>query len=166
MARMSVYNVLHNLTRVGVVAAVELGPDRTIYELDHGWHHHFVCRRCGRILDVDCIVGAKPCLQADLEGAEVDEAAVTFRGLCPDCARSRRSTACRTARAGRPVPGSAGEALGDLHPLGGEWSGDGESGVGDVPALGHDEAEVDCGAGDAVGRRRRRPMSTRRPMAR
>jgi Fe2+ or Zn2+ uptake regulation protein len=88
VARMSVYNVLHNLTRVGVVAAVELGPDRTIYELDHGWHHHFVCRRCGRILDVDCIVGAKPCLQPDLEGAEVDEAAVTFRGLCPDCVRS------------------------------------------------------------------------------
>ena len=58
-----------------------------IYELDHGWHHHFICRRCGRILDVPCIVGAKPCLQADLAGAEIDEAAVTFRGLCPQCAR-------------------------------------------------------------------------------
>lgn len=93
VARMSVYNVLHNLSRVGVLAAVELGPDRTIYELDHGWHHHFVCRRCDRIIDVPCIVGAKPCLEpGGLEGAEVDEAAVTFRGLCPECAvASKRS---------------------------------------------------------------------------
>jgi len=88
VARMSVYNVLHNLTRVGLVAAAELGPDRTVYELDQGWHHHFVCRRCGRIMDVACIVGAKPCLGADLEGAVIDEAAVTFRGLCPDCVGS------------------------------------------------------------------------------
>ncbi len=93
VARMSVYNVLHNLTRVGVVAAVELGPDRTIYELDHGWHHHFVCRRCGRIIDVPCIVGAKPCLQADLTGAEIDEAAVTFRGLCPACVNRSKTRA-------------------------------------------------------------------------
>ncbi len=92
VARMSVYNVLHNLTRVGVIAAVEIGPDRTIYELDHGWHHHFVCRRCQRILDVACIVGAKPCLEADLEGAEIDEAAVTFRGLCPECAAAAKKT--------------------------------------------------------------------------
>ncbi len=91
VARMSVYNVLHNLSRVGVVAAAELGPDRTVYELDHEWHHHFVCRRCGRIMDVECIVGAKPCLQADLEGADIEEAAVTFRGLCPDCAATSSS---------------------------------------------------------------------------
>lgn len=92
VARMSVYNVLHNLTRVGVIAAVELGPDRTIYELDHGWHHHFICRRCQRILDVPCIVGAKPCLDAELEGAEIDEAAVTFRGLCPQCAAAAKKS--------------------------------------------------------------------------
>ncbi|MDQ6696130.1 MAG: transcriptional repressor [Actinomycetota bacterium] len=98
VARMSVYNVLHNLTRVGVIAAVELGPDRTIYELDHGWHHHFVCRRCDRILDVACIVGAKPCLDAGLQGAEIDEAAVTFRGLCPDCATAAKKER-RPARA-------------------------------------------------------------------
>lgn len=95
VARMSVYNVLHNLTRVGVVTAVELGPDRTIYELDHGWHHHFICRRCQRILDVPCIVGAKPCLDAELEGAEIDEAAVTFRGLCPQCAAATKKTRSR-----------------------------------------------------------------------
>jgi Fur family ferric uptake transcriptional regulator len=86
VARMSVYNVLSNLTRVGVLSAAEVGPGRTVYESGHGWHHHFVCRDCGRVIDVPCVVGAKPCLDTDLPGVEIEEAAVLFRGRCAACA--------------------------------------------------------------------------------
>ena len=49
-------------------------------------HHHVVCRRCGAVEDIDCVVGAAPCLQAsDTGGFVLDEAEITFRGLCPDC---------------------------------------------------------------------------------
>jgi len=49
-------------------------------------HHHLVCRACGRTTDVDCVVGARPCLTpSDDAGYEVDEAEVLFWGLCPDC---------------------------------------------------------------------------------
>ena len=38
-------------------------------------HHHLICRRCGQVVDVDCAVGAAPCLTpADDEGYEIDEA--------------------------------------------------------------------------------------------
>jgi Fur family ferric uptake transcriptional regulator len=49
-------------------------------------HHHLVCRSCGAISDVDCTVGAAPCLTAgDDHGYAIDEAEVIFWGLCPGC---------------------------------------------------------------------------------
>jgi len=49
-------------------------------------HHHLVCRSCGLTVDVDCITGAAPCLDAPgSEGFAVDEAEVTFWGRCPTC---------------------------------------------------------------------------------
>lgn len=52
--------------------------------LDH--RHHLVCRRCGRIVDVDCAAGPAPCLEpAARLGYAIDEAEVTFWGLCASC---------------------------------------------------------------------------------
>jgi len=49
-------------------------------------HHHVICRGCGRVADVDCAVGAAPCLVAgDAMGFEIDEAEVIYWGRCPDC---------------------------------------------------------------------------------
>ncbi|MFD9220199.1 transcriptional repressor [Streptomyces sp. NPDC060064] len=37
------------------------------YEIEqHDNHHHFVCRRCGAIRDVECTVGAAPCMEPQL----------------------------------------------------------------------------------------------------
>ena len=49
-------------------------------------HHHLVCRRCGAVEDVDCGVGHAPCLEpAARLGYVIDEAEVTFWGLCRNC---------------------------------------------------------------------------------
>jgi Fur family ferric uptake transcriptional regulator len=49
-------------------------------------HHHMVCRACGLTVDVDCSVGAAPCLDpGDHHGFALDEAEVTYWGLCPSC---------------------------------------------------------------------------------
>jgi Fe2+ or Zn2+ uptake regulation protein len=85
LPRASVYNVLNDLVRSGVVMLADAGPGRALYEVAAQWHHHFVCRKCGAILDMPCAVGSKPCLDAELEGAQIDEAQVIFRGLCPAC---------------------------------------------------------------------------------
>jgi len=48
--------------------------------------HHIVCRACGAVADVDCVVGHAPCLERATEaGFAIDKAEVTFRGLCPRC---------------------------------------------------------------------------------
>ena len=55
-------------------------------------HHHLICRVCGTVVDVDCAVGAAPCLTAaDDMGYDIDEAEVAYWGRCPDCIGSTDS---------------------------------------------------------------------------
>jgi Fur family ferric uptake transcriptional regulator len=81
-----VYNALDALRTAGLVMAADAGPGRTLYEADTGWHHHFVCRECGAVVDVPCVEGEKPCIDAGVPGLEVDEAQIIFRGRCEACA--------------------------------------------------------------------------------
>ena len=90
----AVYDVLSALSRVGLARPFEAAGGPVRYEARVGDnHHHLVCRDCGRIVDVDCVVGSAPCLQpSDAHGFSVDEAEVTFWGTCPDCqTNSQRS---------------------------------------------------------------------------
>jgi Fur family ferric uptake transcriptional regulator len=83
----AVYDVLGALTRAGILRRIEPAGSPARYEPRVGDnHHHVVCRSCGAIADVDCVVGEPPCLSpASAGGFVIDEAEVTFWGLCPDC---------------------------------------------------------------------------------
>jgi Fur family ferric uptake transcriptional regulator len=90
LSRQGLYNVLDDLTRVGLVRRIEPAGSATRYELRVGDnHHHLVCRSCGRVEDVACAVGAAPCLDPSEtpRGFRVDEAEVTWWGLCASCAK-------------------------------------------------------------------------------
>lgn len=89
----AVYDVLRALTAAGLVRRIEPAGSVARYESRVGDnHHHVVCRSCGAIADVDCAVGAAPCLDASADhGFTIDEAEVTFWGLCPECSTARSS---------------------------------------------------------------------------
>lgn len=86
LPRSTLYAVLAVLVDRGLVMIADVGPGRAMFEAAEDWHHHLVCRLCGRIVDVPCLGGDRLCLTPELPGAEVDEAQVIFRGLCPECA--------------------------------------------------------------------------------
>ena len=83
----AVYGVLRALVGGGLARRIEPAGAPALYELRVGDnHHHLVCRDCGAVADVDCVVGAAPCLTpSDTGGFVVDEAEVVFWGLCADC---------------------------------------------------------------------------------
>ena len=83
----AVYDGLHAMTRVGLLRRIEPAGSPARYETRVGDnHHHLVCRSCGETVDVDCAVGAAPCLDlTDDHGFVIDEADVTYWGTCPDC---------------------------------------------------------------------------------
>jgi Fe2+ or Zn2+ uptake regulation protein len=87
----AVYDVLGALSRAGLARRIEPAGSPARFEARAGDnHHHIVCRGCGAITDVDCTVGERPCLSpGDAHGFELDEAEVTFWGLCPACQARR-----------------------------------------------------------------------------
>ena len=93
VSHQAVYDVLRALTAAGLVRRIEPSGSVARYESRVGDnHHHVVCRSCGAIEDVDCAVGDAPCLTAsDGHGFAIDEAEVTYWGLCPTCSTARSS---------------------------------------------------------------------------
>jgi Fur family transcriptional regulator, stress-responsive regulator len=87
ISRQAVYDALGVLTEKGIIRRIQPAGSSARYEGRIGDnHHHLVCRSCGRTVDVDCAIGAAPCLTAaDDAGFEVDEAEVVYWGRCPDC---------------------------------------------------------------------------------
>jgi Fur family transcriptional regulator, stress-responsive regulator len=87
----AVYEALHALTAAGLVRRIEPAGSPARYEGRVGDnHHHVVCRSCGAVADVDCAVGEVPCLTASQDhGFSIDEAEVTYWGLCPSCSSTR-----------------------------------------------------------------------------
>lgn len=90
----TVYDCLEVFNRTGVVRRVETAGSPARYETRVGDnHHHLVCRSCSTVVDVDCVVGRAPCLQPSADhGFVLDEAEVTFWGLCPACAGTQGDT--------------------------------------------------------------------------
>ena len=93
VSHQAVYDVLRALTTAGLVRRIEPAGSVARYESRVGDnHHHVVCRSCGIIADVDCAIGDTPCLTAsDDQGFAIDEAEVTYWGLCPGCSTAHNS---------------------------------------------------------------------------
>ena len=98
VSHQAVYDCLAHLTEAGLLRRLTMDGGPAIYEArTHDNHHHCVCRACGLIVDVDCAVGAAPCLDpAEATGFVIDEAEVIYRGLCWPCFAAR-STAHPTS---------------------------------------------------------------------
>lgn len=89
----AVYGVLAALTAAGLLRKIEPAGSSARYERRIGDnHHHLVCTGCNAIQDVDCAVGAAPCLTASDDGGfTIHTAEVTYWGLCPNCQRTQTS---------------------------------------------------------------------------
>jgi Fur family transcriptional regulator, ferric uptake regulator len=90
VSRASVYRVMEELERIGLLGRVEVGQGIVRYEPvrgGSGHHHHLVCERCGRL---------EPFTDDGLERAirraserlplEVSEHEIVIRGACRSCA--------------------------------------------------------------------------------
>ena len=87
MSRQSVYDTVNTLSDLGLLRRIQPAGSAARYETRiNDNHHHVICRECGRVEDVDCAIGDRPCLAAsDHHGFDIDEAEVIYWGNCPDC---------------------------------------------------------------------------------
>ncbi len=100
VSRRAVYDAVGVLAEMGLLRRIQPAGSAARYEARVGDnHHHLICRSCGRMVDVDCAVGAAPCLAAaDDAGYEIDEAEVIYWGRCPTCRQTADGTPHGAAR--------------------------------------------------------------------
>ena len=90
----TVYSALDALEDAGLLRRVAAGRGPALYDAGPE-HHHLVCRRCGRVEDLEAELSLSPAIaQARRRGFDPEGAEVVVRGLCSECReRERRSRA-------------------------------------------------------------------------
>lgn len=114
LGRGTVYSTLAELTELGLLAAVG-SPEPVRFELAAAEHHHFRCRLCLRLYDVDVPAVRVGALVAD--GFVVERTAITVEGVCADCVEYDAGLREGVERSTRPKDGPAlpgGLACGEL----------------------------------------------------
>ena len=89
-SRASIYRVMEELERIGLVDRVEVGHGTSRFEPARGaaeHHHHIVCDRCGR-LEPFSDPGLERAIERVSERLEVQvsEHEIVLRGACSSCA--------------------------------------------------------------------------------
>ena len=112
ISRTTVYRVLETLVRVGAVQKVSHLGSSVRYDAFNEPHHHLVCMRCERLLDVvdPALDGLRPPAQLP-PGFEILDYSVHFRGVCSNCrqpapASGRRRATAKAMRPGRRKAGA------------------------------------------------------------
>jgi Fur family ferric uptake transcriptional regulator len=86
----TVYRTVGALVEEGFLAAVEIGGESPRYEVaGRGHHHHFCCRRCQRVFEVEGCVPEVERLAP--EGFRIESHEILLFGLCSGCAPRRKS---------------------------------------------------------------------------
>ncbi len=92
LSRQAVYDNLNALVAAGIIRRIEPAGRPALYETRVGDnHHHLICRQCYATVDIDCAVGAAPCLEPSNDhGFVIDEAEVVYWGTCPSCQQTQK----------------------------------------------------------------------------
>jgi Fur family ferric uptake transcriptional regulator len=90
----TVYRNLKSLVDEGMLRSVLLPGENPRYEpADSGHHHHFQCRQCERVFEVDACPGNLASLAPS--GFTVEDHELTLYGRCRDCGLTRSKKAGR-----------------------------------------------------------------------
>jgi len=81
----TVYRVLKELVSEGKIKEIIVNK-QSHFDRRTDFHHHFICRECGKIEDVDTPLCRYTCKKVEQKGYVVEEIEYKFYGLCNRCA--------------------------------------------------------------------------------
>ena len=82
----TVYRALRRFEESGEVHKVQIGDGRPRFEAARPHHHHFRCRECDRVYDIEGCVASPQALGANLPaGFQLEGHEVVLYGVCADC---------------------------------------------------------------------------------
>ncbi len=88
MSVATVYSMLELLKELGEIQELSIRKrGKACFDPNPGLHHHLLCRKCGKILDIDfehpsnCPIMAKE----SINGCKVEEIQAYLYGICSEC---------------------------------------------------------------------------------
>ena len=87
ISRSTVYRVLGQMAEEGQILRLGLAGSDDRYDGNIHRHGHVRCRLCGAVADIPPVAMGKP---EDTAGFLLEECAVEYCGLCPDCQKQYR----------------------------------------------------------------------------
>ena len=83
LSKTTVYNSVETLKEHGIIQSLTISGSELRYDFGNKMHHHFLCKKCGTIIDIDIEC---PNIGKMLEsGHKVEEVHGYFKGICKKC---------------------------------------------------------------------------------
>ena len=84
MSFATVYNTIETLKKRGELVELTIDPERRHYDPDTSHHHHLICKKCKKIIDIHRDFSIN--IPEDQKGAfEVLDNHIEFYGICSTC---------------------------------------------------------------------------------
>ncbi|MEA2103551.1 MAG: Fur family transcriptional regulator [Candidatus Cloacimonadota bacterium] len=90
ISKATVYNSLNLFTEKGVINPVMITGNETRYDSNTSPHHHFLCEKCGKIIDID--IQCPYFKKGMIKGNKINELHGYFIGICKDCLEKQKDT--------------------------------------------------------------------------
>jgi Fur family transcriptional regulator, peroxide stress response regulator len=84
MSFATVYNTLSTLSKTSKLRELTIDPEKRRFDPNLEPHHHLICIKCGKIVDVKVDYGLK-LPYAVKKGFEIVGNHIEFYGICQDC---------------------------------------------------------------------------------
>ena len=83
LSKTTVYNSVETLKEHDIIQSLTISGSESRYDFENKMHHHFLCKKCGTIIDI----GIKcPNIGKIIEsGHNVEEVHGYFKGICKKC---------------------------------------------------------------------------------
>jgi len=83
LSKTTVYNSVETLKEHDIIQSLTISGSESRYDFENKMHHHFLCKKCGTIIDI----GIKcPNIGKIIEsGHNIEEVHGYFKGICKKC---------------------------------------------------------------------------------
>ncbi len=86
----TIYNTLQLFKNHNLIQEITIEKGKSHFDYETKPHHHFLCRRCGRICDIDVegcpLVGKKM-----IDGHRIEEVKPYILGICSKCLKEEKA---------------------------------------------------------------------------
>ena len=87
ISKTTIYNTLNALLEKGIIHAITITGTETRYDHRDSPHHHLLCKRCGKIIDIE--IECPYINRNEIDGHRIEEIHGYFKGICRECLKKK-----------------------------------------------------------------------------